>query len=195
MYSLPMLSFAYGDLEPYIDAKTMEIHYTKHHLTYINNLNSVFETHRELEDVSLDYLLTNLYNLPAEIQTIVRNNGGGHWNHTFFWSILGPNGSKEPNGYLMEEIKQAFGSFVDFKVKFKEVAMQRFGSGWAWLVRNKDGLLEIYSTPNQDCPITEGKVPIIGLDVWEHAYYLKYQNRRSDYIDAFWNVLDWSKVS
>jgi len=195
MHVLPPLPYDYSALEPYIDTKTMEIHHTKHHQSYVNNLNTIFETHKELEEKSLDELLMSLDSIAEpEIREIVRNNAGGHWNHTFFWGLLDVNGQKMPSRELLMEIEKTFESFDNFKYKFKDVALKRFGSGWAWLVRDKDGRIDIYSTPNQDCPISEGKTPLIGLDVWEHAYYLKYQNRRGEYVDAFWNVLDWSKV-
>lgn len=190
MFSLPQLGYNFAALEPYIDAKTMEIHHDKHHATYIDKLNSALEGHDELSAKPIEGLLANINELPTEIQTAVRNNGGGHYNHSLFWQVMKPGGAKEPGGTLADSINSTFGSFSDFKTKFAEAAVGRFGSGWAWLVKGGDKL-EIYSTANQDCPLSEGKAPIIGLDVWEHAYYLNYQNRRPDYINAWWNVVNW----
>lgn len=195
MQTLPPLPYSYSDLEPFIDAKTMEIHHTKHHQSYVNNLNTVFETHPEFAEMSLDELLSNLESINQDVRSLVRNNAGGHWNHSFFWGILDKAGAKSPEGALAEEINKEFVSFDNFKIKFTDVALKRFGSGWAWLVRNEGGRLEVYSTANQDCPISEGKTPLVGLDVWEHAYYLQYQNRRGEYIEAFWNILNWSGIS
>ncbi|WP_017185827.1 superoxide dismutase [Alkalibacillus haloalkaliphilus] len=193
-FELPELPYAYDALEPHIDQETMNIHHTKHHNTYVTKLNAALEGHADLQDKSLEELLQNLDSLPSDIQTAVRNNGGGHANHTLFWSILSPNGGGEPTGELADKIKEAFGSFDQFKEDFAAAGAGRFGSGWAWLVV-KNGNLEITSTPNQDTPVMEGITPILGLDVWEHAYYLKYQNRRPDYINAFWNVVNWDEVS
>ncbi|PKR79000.1 superoxide dismutase [Halalkalibacillus sediminis] len=193
-FELPELPYAYDALEPHIDKETMNIHHTKHHNTYVTKLNAALEGHSDLQDKSLEELLQNLDSLPSDIQTPVRNNGGGHANHKFFWTILSPNGGGEPTGELAEKINQTFGSFDEFKEKFAAAGAGRFGSGWAWLVV-KNGNLEITSTPNQDTPVMEGVTPILGLDVWEHAYYLKYQNRRPDYINAFWNVVNWDEVS
>ncbi|MDQ0351029.1 Fe-Mn family superoxide dismutase [Alkalibacillus filiformis] len=193
-FELPELPYAYDALEPHIDQETMNIHHTKHHNTYVTKLNAALEGHADLQDKSLEELLQNLDSLPSDIQTAVRNNGGGHANHTLFWTILSPNGGGEPTGELAEKIKEAFGSFDQFKEDFAAAGAGRFGSGWAWLVV-KNGNLEITSTPNQDTPVMEGVTPILGLDVWEHAYYLKYQNRRPDYINAFWNVVNWDEVS
>ena len=188
-YTLPALSYSYSDLEPYIDAKTMELHYTKHHQAYIDKLNAVLEKHPSLAEKPLDNLLKelNLLNIPEADKTAIKNHGGGHWNHSFFWSIMGP--KKEINEKLVEEITASFGSLDEFKKKFGEAAASRFGSGWAWLVRKSDGSLDVYSTGNQDCPLMQNDTPLIGLDVWEHAYYLKYQNKRADYIEAWWQVL------
>ncbi|TKI81865.1 superoxide dismutase [Mn] [Bacillus mycoides] len=190
-HELPNLPYAYDALEPHFDKETMNIHHTKHHNTYITNLNAALEGHAELADKSVEELVANLNEVPEAIRTAVRNNGGGHANHTFFWTILSPNGGGQPVGELATAIEAKFGSFDAFKVEFAKAGATRFGSGWAWLVVN-NGELEVTSTPNQDSPITEGKTPVIGLDVWEHAYYLNYQNRRPDYIGAFWNVVDWN---
>ncbi|MDV2580995.1 superoxide dismutase [Alkalibacillus haloalkaliphilus] len=193
-FELPELPYAYDALEPHIDQETMNIHHTKHHNTYVTKLNAALEGHADLQDKSLEELLQNLDSLPSDIQTAVRNNGGGHANHTLFWTILSPNGGGEPTGELADKIKEVFGSFDQFKEDFAAAGAGRFGSGWAWLVV-KNGKVEITSTPNQDTPVMEGVTPILGLDVWEHAYYLKYQNRRPDYINAFWNVVNWDEVS
>ncbi|MGE1044730.1 superoxide dismutase [Mn] [Bacillus sp. GMs2/1] len=189
-HELPNLPYAYDALEPHFDKETMNIHHTKHHNTYITNLNAALEGHAELADKSVEELVANLNEVPEAIRTAVRNNGGGHANHTFFWTILSPNGGGQPVGELATAIEAKFGSFDAFKEEFAKAGATRFGSGWAWLVVN-NGELEVTSTPNQDSPLTEGKTPVIGLDVWEHAYYLNYQNRRPDYIGAFWNVVDW----
>ncbi|EJS72374.1 superoxide dismutase [Bacillus cereus] len=190
-HELPNLPYAYDALEPHFDKETMNIHHTKHHNTYITNLNAALEGHAELADKSVEELIANLNEVPEAIRTAVRNNGGGHANHTFFWTILSPNGGGQPVGELATAIEAKFGSFDAFKAEFAKAGATRFGSGWAWLVVN-NGELEVTSTPNQDSPLTEGKTPVIGLDVWEHAYYLNYQNRRPDYIGAFWNVVDWN---
>ncbi|MBT2574410.1 superoxide dismutase SodA [Bacillus sp. ISL-51] len=192
-YKLPELPYAYDALEPHIDKETMTIHHTKHHNTYVTNLNKAIEG-SALAEKSVDELVADLNAVPEDIRTAVRNNGGGHANHSLFWTLLSPNGGGEPTGELAEEIKSVFGSFDAFKEKFAAAAAGRFGSGWAWLVVN-NGKLEITSTPNQDSPLSEGKTPILGLDVWEHAYYLNYQNRRPDYISAFWNVVNWDEVA
>ncbi|AIW83327.1 superoxide dismutase [Mn] 1 [Bacillus mycoides] len=190
-HELPNLPYAYDALEPHFDKETMNIHHTKHHNTYITNLNAALEGHAELADKSVEELVANLNEVPEAIRTAVRNNGGGHANHTFFWTILSPNGGGQPVGELATAIEAKFGSFDAFKAEFAKAGATRFGSGWAWLVVN-NGELEVTSTSNQDSPLTEGKTPVIGLDVWEHAYYLNYQNRRPDYIGAFWNVVDWN---
>ncbi|HJR64296.1 MAG TPA: superoxide dismutase [Gemmatimonadaceae bacterium] len=192
-HSLPPLPYDYGALEPHIDARTMEIHHTKHHQTYITNLNNALEKAPELQGKSLDDLLGGLNKVPESIRTAVRNNGGGHWNHTMFWQIMGPGKGGEPSGALADAIKSSFGDFAKLKEQFAAAATGRFGSGWAWLVRDGNAL-KIESTPNQDTPLMEGRHAIMGLDVWEHAYYLKYQNRRADYITAWWNVVDWGAV-
>lgn len=189
-YKLPELGYEYNALEPNIDAQTMEIHHTKHHQTYVNNLNAAIEGHKELQDLRLPELLHKVNELPDSIKQAVINNGGGHYNHSLFWKLLAPGGSKEPVGNLKEAILKEFGTMEDFKTKFNEAAVKRFGSGWAWLVYD-NGKLVVESTPNQDSPVMNNKRVIIGLDVWEHAYYLKYQNRRPEYIEAFWNIINW----
>ncbi|WP_055667391.1 superoxide dismutase [Desnuesiella massiliensis] len=194
-HELPKLKYEYNALEPHIDEMTMNIHHSKHHAAYVNNLNSALEKYPELQEKSIEELLTSLELIPEEIRTIVRNNGGGHFNHSLFWNILGPNKGEEPKGILLDKINKAFGSFENFKNEFNKAAATRFGSGWAWLVVDKEGELKVLSTANQDTPLSEGFKPILGLDVWEHAYYLKYQNRRPDYISAWWNVIDWDIVS
>ncbi|MGC6769617.1 superoxide dismutase [Enterococcus sp. LJL51] len=193
-YKLPDLPYAYDALEPNIDTETMHLHHDKHHNTYVTNLNGAIEKHPELGEKSVEALIADLDSIPEDIRGVVRNNGGGHANHTFFWEIMGPNGGGEPTGDIKTAIDEAFGSFEAFKEEFKTAATGRFGSGWAWLIVN-NGKLEITSTPNQDSPLMEGKKPVLGLDVWEHAYYLKYKNVRPDYIAAFWNVVNWDKVN
>jgi len=193
-YSLPQLPYSYDALEPYIDKMTMEIHHTKHHQGYINNLNSALEKYPEFHNLELEEILKNLNQLPEEIRTTVRNNGGGHYNHTLFWEIMKPNGGGEPKGKLKEEIEKNFGSFEEFKKLFSETAIKHFGSGWAWLVITPDKKLKVYSLLNQDNPLMNGDIPIMGLDVWEHAYYLKYQNRRAEYVEAWWYVVNWDKI-
>lgn len=192
-FTLPALPYDFAALEPHIDAKTMEIHHGKHHQTYVNNLNAAIEKAPELASKSLDDLMRNANTLPEAVRTAVRNNGGGHWNHSMFWQIMGPKAGGEPGGKLGAAIKSAFGDFAKFREQFSAAGVGRFGSGWAWLVNN-GGKLSIASTPNQDNPLMEGQKALIGLDVWEHAYYLKYQNRRPDYINAWWNVVNWKEV-
>jgi len=194
MFKLPELPYAYDALEPYIDARTMEIHYTKHHQTYIDNLNAALKEHPELQAKSLSDLLSDLNALPEKIRTAVRNNGGGDYNHTFFWPLMTKNALPGPIEKSVQAITKTFGSFEEFQKQFNDAAKSRFGSGWAWLVVNKQGDLQITSTANQDCPISDGLAPVLGLDVWEHAYYLKYQNKRVDYIQAWWNVVNWQHV-
>lgn len=194
MFTLPDLPYAYDALEPYIDQQTMNIHHTKHHQAYIDKLNKALEGHDHLAAKSIEEILADLNTVPEDIRTAVRNNGGGHYNHSMFWQIMGPGQSGKPEGEITSAIDTTFGSFDNFKEKFAEAAANRFGSGWAWLIE-KDGKLEITSTANQDCPISDGAKPILGLDVWEHAYYLKYQNRRPEYIDAWWKVVNWAEVS
>jgi len=193
-FELPDLPYAYDALEPTIDKETMNIHHTKHHNTYVTNLNAAVEGHDDLQNKSIEALISDLDSVPENIRTAVRNNGGGHANHSLFWTILSPNGGGEPTGELADKINEKFGSFDAFKEEFQTAAATRFGSGWAWLVVN-NGELEVMSTPNQDSPIMEGKTPILGLDVWEHAYYLNYQNRRPDYAKAFWNIVNWDEVA
>ena len=193
-YTLPDLPYGYDALEPYIDVETMHLHHDKHHNTYVTNLNAAIEKYPELAEQSVEELVSNLNELPEDIRTAVRNNGGGHANHSFFWKIMAPNAGGEPTGAIKEAIDDAFGSFEKMKEEFKTAATGRFGSGWAWLVMT-NGKLEITSTPNQDSPLTDGKTPIIGLDVWEHAYYLKYKNVRPDYIAAFWDVVNWDQAN
>jgi len=194
-FTLPQLPYAHDALEPYIDKLTMEIHHGKHHAAYVTNLNKALESAPDLAGKSLEELLANhLAIVPENIRTAVRNNGGGHSNHSLFWTILGPNAGGEPTGELGEAINSTFGSFAAFKEKFNAAATTRFGSGWAWLVE-AGGKLDVYSTANQDSPIMEGKFPVIGLDVWEHAYYLKYQNRRPEYIGAWWNLVNWTEAN
>ena len=193
-FTLPALPYAFDALEPHIDAQTMQIHHGKHHQAYVNNLNAAIEKAPELAGKSLDDLMKNINTVPEAVRTAVRNNGGGHWNHSFFWELMGPKAGGEPTGKLADAIKGAFGDFAKFKEQFAAAATGRFGSGWAWLVSD-GGKLSITSTPNQDNPLMEGRKAILGLDVWEHAYYLKYQNRRPDYVTAWWNVVDWNKVA
>jgi Fe-Mn family superoxide dismutase len=191
---LPPLPYAPDALEPYIDKLTMEIHHGKHHNAYVTNLNKALEGQAELQALSIDALMKSLDRVPENIRAAVRNNGGGHWNHSMFWKIMKHGGGGEPTGALADAIKSAFGSFADFKTKFAAAGVGRFGSGWAWLVV-KDGKLAIESTPNQDNPLMAGGKSVMGLDVWEHSYYLKYQNRRPDYIEAWWNVVNWEEVA
>ncbi len=193
-FELPQLPYAYDALEPHVDKETMNIHHTKHHNTYVTNLNAAIEGNQDLQNKSIEELVANLDAVPEAIRTAVRNNGGGHANHSLFWTILSPTGGGAPTGELADAISAKFGSLDAFKEEFAKAATTRFGSGWAWLVVN-NGELEVTSTPNQDSPLSEGKTPVLGLDVWEHAYYLNYQNRRPDYIGAFWNVVNWEEVA
>ena len=193
-HTLPPLPYAFDALEPHIDKQTMEIHHGKHHAAYVNNLNAALESHPDLQGKSAEELIRGLASLPEGIRTAVRNNGGGHVNHTMFWEIMTPGGGGAPTGAIGEAITAAFGSFDTFKAEFKKAGLGRFGSGWAWLVDN-GGTLAIESTANQDSPIMDGKKAIFGVDVWEHAYYLKYQNRRPDYLDAWWNVVNWNEIN
>ena len=192
-HTLPELPYGYDALEPHIDARTMEIHHSKHHNTYVSNLNAALEKHPDLGDKSAEYLIKNLKSVPEEIRGSVRNNGGGHVNHSLFWTCMSHGGGGAPSGKLAEAIDATFGSFDSFKEAFAAAGATRFGSGWAWLCVNSEKLV-VTSTPNQDNPLSDGLIPILGLDVWEHAYYLKYQNRRPDYIKAWWNVVDWKRV-
>ena len=193
-HTLPPLPYAPDALEPHIDRQTMEIHHGKHHAAYVNNLNAALEKHPDLQGKSIEELLRDLNGLPEGIRTAVRNNGGGHANHTMFWQIMAPNAGGAPSGAIAEAINAAFGGFDKFKEEFKKAAVGRFGSGWAWLIASGTSV-SIESTANQDSPVMEGKKAVLGLDVWEHAYYLKYQNRRPDYIDAWWNVVNWNEVN
>ncbi|HEU5423720.1 MAG TPA: superoxide dismutase [Nitrolancea sp.] len=193
-YELPNLPYPYNALEPYIDEQTMNIHHTKHHQAYVNNLNAALQNNPELQNQPIEQLMRNINQVPESIRQAVINNGGGHANHSLFWTIMGPNKGGEPTGALADEIKKDFGSFDSFKDEFTKAASGRFGSGWAWLVETPQGKLQITSTPNQNSPLMEGNTPLLGLDVWEHAYYLKYQNRRPEYINAWWNLVDWNAV-
>lgn len=193
-YELPPLPYAYDALEPFIDTQTMQLHHDKHHTAYVNNLNTAIEKHPELASRPLEALLRDLNAVPEDIRTAIRNHGGGAWNHTLFWEIMAPNAGGTPGGALAKAIEVAFGSFENFKAEFEKAANGRFGSGWAWLVKHNGGLA-ILSTPNQDNPLSESMVPILALDVWEHAYYLKYQNRRAEYVTNWWNVVNWEEVA
>ena len=193
-HQLPPLPYDFGALEPHIDAQTMQIHHGKHHQAYVNNLNAALEKHPQLQAKSAEDLIRDLGAVPEDVRTAVRNNGGGHVNHTMFWALMAPNGGGAPTGALADAINAAFGSLDAFKEQFSKAAIGRFGSGWAWLIES-NGKLSIESSPNQDQPIMEGKKAILGVDVWEHAYYLKYQNRRPDYLAAWWNVVNWSEVA
>ncbi|GFN36256.1 superoxide dismutase [Tepidimicrobium xylanilyticum] len=193
VFKLPELKYSYNALEPHIDALTMETHHSKHHKAYVDNLNKALEGHAKSQEMDIEEILKSLTELPEEIRTAVRNNGGGHYNHTLFWEFMSPDGGGKPEGELANKIDEDLGGFDKFKEDFKKAALDQFGSGWAWLVLN-NGRIEIVSTPNQDNPISQGKIPILGIDVWEHAYYLKYKNLRGDYVDAWWNVVNWKKV-
>jgi superoxide dismutase, Fe-Mn family len=193
-YELPPLPYPSNALEPHIDAKTMEIHHDKHHQAYITNANKALEGHPDLAAKPVDELLADLNKIPESVRTVLRNNAGGHSNHTFFWKIMGPNAGGTPKGKLAEAINSTFGGLDQFKEEFQKAAIGRFGSGWAWLVVNKEGKLQITSTANQDTPISDGLRPVIGVDVWEHSYYLLYQNRRPDYLKAWWNVVNWDQA-
>jgi Fe-Mn family superoxide dismutase len=194
-FALPPLPYDYNALEPHIDEQTMRIHHDKHHGAYVNNLNAAIEPHPDLQKRTVEWLIANLKALPESISTAVRNNGGGHVNHTMFWEMIAPGGRTELAGPLADAINKAFGGFAQFKEQFAKACIGRFGSGWGWLVADRSGALTIESTPNQDTPLMEGRQPILGCDVWEHAYYLKYQNRRPDYVSAWWNVVNWSDVT
>jgi Fe-Mn family superoxide dismutase len=194
-FELPALPYDYSALEPHIDARTMEIHHTKHHQAYIDKANAALEKHSDLANKPIEGILRDLNSVPEDIRTAIRNNGGGHANHSLFWTVMGPGAGGQPQGELATAMEAAFGSFDKFKDEFSQAAATRFGSGWAWLSCKKDGGLVVTSTPNQDSPLSEGLTPILGLDVWEHAYYLKYQNKRPDYIAAFWNVVNWDEVA
>jgi superoxide dismutase, Fe-Mn family len=193
-FQLAPLPYAYDALEPFVDMLTMQIHHDKHHAAYVSNLNAAIEKHPELASKTLEALLSDLNAVPEDIRTAVRNHGGGTWNHNLFWEIMGPKAGGEPEGNLAKAIQSDFGTFADFKAQLEKAAMGRFGSGWAWLVK-KGGKLSIISTANQDSPLSEGMTPLLTLDVWEHAYYLKYQNRRAEYVTAWWNVVNWKAVA
>jgi superoxide dismutase, Fe-Mn family len=194
-HQLPALPYANNALEPHIDETTMMIHHDRHHNAYVTNLNAALDKHPELHDKSLDALIADLNSVPEDIRTAVRNNGGGHHNHSLFWEVIAPNAGGTPTGTLAAAIDAELGGFDKFKEAFAAAAATRFGSGWAWLAVTKEGKLKVYSLPNQDSPVMEGDTPILGLDVWEHAYYLKYQNKRPDYVSAFWNVVNWAEVN
>jgi Fe-Mn family superoxide dismutase len=192
-HEVPALPYSFDALEPHIDARTMEIHHDKHHAAYVSNLNKALEGHADLQKKRVEDLLRDIKKVPEDIRTAVQNNGGGHANHTLFWTIMSADGGGEPEGELADAIAESFKSFSAFKEQLSDAAVKRFGSGWSWLSVGKDGL-KVHSTPNQDSPLMEGRTPILGLDVWEHAYYLKYQNRRPDYVAAWWNVVNWEEV-
>ncbi len=193
-FELPALPYAYNALEPAIDAMTMEIHYTKHHATYLKNLNTALEKYPDLSKMTIEQILKDLSKIPEDIRTAVRNNGGGYYNHMIFWTIMGPNMGGEPTGKLASAINSAYGNFAAFKAEMEKAGMGRFGSGWAWLSKKSDGSVFVHSTPNQDSPLSEGLFPVIGVDVWEHAYYLKYQNRRAEYLSNWWSVVNWNEA-
>lgn len=194
-FELPALPYNYDALEPYIDTQTMQIHHDKHHGTYVSKLNAALESHADLQNKSIDQLIRDLNSLPDAVRTAVRNNGGGHFNHTIFWTLMKPNGGGEPTGAIAQAISDTFGNFENFKQRFNDAGANQFGSGFVWLVRTGDGKLEVTSTPNQDNPWTEGHFPIMGNDVWEHAYYLKYQNQRAEYLKQWWNTVNWDEVN
>jgi Fe-Mn family superoxide dismutase len=194
MFSVPELPYEYNALEPHIDEETMHLHHDKHHATYVTNLNTALEKLPELLEMDIEELIQNLDKVPEDIRTTVRNNGGGHYNHSLFWTLMSPDGGGEPDGLIMEKINESFGSFKEFTDAFNKAGLGRFGSGWVWLVV-KNEKLEIVSTPNQDCPLMDGDKVVLGCDVWEHAYYLNYQNRRADYLTSWWNVVNWKKVA
>lgn len=194
-HTLPKLPYSYDALEPYIDEKTMRLHHDKHHQTYINKLNAELADKEQLANMPIEQLLQNLEDLPEDIQTSVRNNGGGHYNHSIFWKMLTPNFDSQPSEEILESINKAFGSYDHFKQTFTDAALSIFGSGWVWLVKDNNDSLNIVTTKNQDSPQTNQQIPLLGLDVWEHAYYLKYQNRRPEYVNAFWHVVNWDEVS
>lgn len=194
MFSVPELPYEYNALEPHIDEETMHLHHDKHHATYVTNLNTALEKLPELLEMDIEELIQNLDKVPEDIRTTVRNNGGGHYNHSLFWTLMSPDGGGEPDGLIMEKIDESFGSFKEFTDAFNKAGLGRFGSGWVWLVV-KNEKLEIVSTPNQDCPLMDGDKVVLGCDVWEHAYYLSYQNRRADYLTSWWNVVNWKKVA
>jgi Fe-Mn family superoxide dismutase len=194
-FEVPPLPYDYNALEPYIDTQTMQLHHDKHHAAYVNNLNNALQAHTQLASWTVEDLVRRINEVPESIRTAVRNNAGGHVNHSMFWQIMKPNGGGEPTGELGSAIQQAFGSFDQFKAAFNDAGVKRFGSGWAWLVFDRGGKLQIISTANQDSPLMDGMFPVMGNDVWEHAYYLKYQNRRPDYLAAWWNVVNWDEIA
>lgn len=194
-FELPPLPYSNDALEPYIDAQTMQIHHDNHHGTYVSKLNAALENHSDLQNKSVDELIRDLNTLPNAVKSAVRNNGGGYFNHTIFWTLMAPNAGGEPNGAIAQAINETFGDFENFKQRFNDAGAGQFGSGFVWLVRTADGKLDVVSTPNQDNPLTEGHFPIMGNDVWEHAYYLKYQNRRAEYLKQWWNVVNWNEVN
>ena len=194
-HEVPPLPYDYAALEPYIDAQTMTLHHDKHHATYVTNLNNALQKYPQMQNKSPEELIRDIKSVPDDIRTAVRNNGGGHVNHSMFWKIMKPKGGGAPTGKIADEIKSAFGGFQDFQKLFNDTGAKQFGSGWVWLVRNSGGKLQIISTPNQDNPMTDGHYPIMGNDVWEHAYYLKYQNKRADYLAAWWNVVNWDEIN
>jgi Fe-Mn family superoxide dismutase len=194
MFTLPELPYSYSSLEPHIDEETMHLHHDKHHATYVTNLNAALEKYPEFGSMAIEELIKTLDKVPEDVRMTVRNNGGGHYNHSLFWTLMSPHGGGEPEGVLKTKIEEAFGTFKEFSDAFNKAGLGRFGSGWVWVII-KDNKLEIVSTPNQDSPMMDGIAPILGCDVWEHAYYLKYQNRRADYLASWWNVVDWSKVA
>jgi superoxide dismutase, Fe-Mn family len=193
-FSLPPLPYDYAALEPHIDEQTMRIHHDKHHGTYVTNLNAALKEHSDLQNRSIEDLLRGINSVPEAIRTAVRNNGGGHYNHTMFWEIMAPGGSKQPTGALADAIGSTFGNLETLKQQINDAGLKRFGSGWSWLIADAGGKLQVISTANQDSPLMEGQFPILGVDVWEHAYYLKYQNRRADYLTAWWNVVNWDAI-
>lgn len=193
-FELPQLPYAYNALEPSIDALTVEIHYSRHHATYLKNLNAALEKYPQLSSLSIEAILKDLNQIPEDIRTAVRNNGGGFFNHNLYWAIMGPNGGGEPKGKLAQAIQATFGSLAAMKQEVEKAGLARFGSGWAWLSLKADGGLIVHSTPNQDTPLAEGLLPILGVDVWEHAYYLKYQNKRNEYLANWWNIVNWDEV-
>jgi Fe-Mn family superoxide dismutase len=194
-FTVPPLPYDYGALEPHIDTQTMQIHHDKHHAAYVNNLNAALEGNADLQNATIEEILNNINDVPESIRQAVINNGGGHANHTMFWEFMGPNGGGEPRGALAQAINTAFGDFNSLKAKINDAGVKRFGSGWSWLVMGQDGKLQVISTANQDSPYLQGLTPILGVDVWEHAYYLKYQNRRPDYLNAWWNTVNWEAVA
>jgi superoxide dismutase, Fe-Mn family len=193
-YEVPPLPYDYSALEPYIDTQTMQLHHDKHHAAYVNNLNAAIQSHAQFASLPVEQLIQRLNELPENIRTAVRNNGGGHANHSMFWRIMTPNGGGQPGGDLANAINSTFGSFDQFKAAFNDAGVKRFGSGWAWLILDQNGNLQVISSANQDSPLMEGNFPIMGNDVWEHAYYLKYQNRRPEYLNAWWNVVNWNEI-